>query len=713
MKLFRRVVLRNCSISGQIPLYIASVMGSLCVLDLSFNSLSGKIPSNFDDLQSLKYLYLNNNKLTGEVLRYLNNNKLTGEVPSWVFLTPTNIDISNNDFTGSSQPSSCQIGSVNFAASYSSTNGKSTASCLKKNLPCSGKPQYYSLFINCGGSKLADKHEYEEDSSPVGPSAFFTTGRWAYSSTGHCMDNSMATFIATNASALNNANPNLYTTARTAPISLKYYGLCLLNGICTVSLHFAEIIFTADQTFSGIGRRVFDVSVQGVRVLKDFNIENRAGGPGRALVLNFIAKVTSNTLEIHLYWAGKGTTSVPFKGVYGPLISAISVTPNFVPHFRRRHKVPIGAIIGIAVAASAVALFVSVFLWVKRFFEGTILADEALKSMQLKTGYFSLKDIKAATDNFSSANKIGEGGFGPVYKGKLPDGSVIAVKQLSSKSKQGDREFLTEIGMISALQHPNLVKLYGCCAEGNQLMSIISGSVKCRLRLNWETRYKICKGIAKGLAYLHEESRLKIVHRDIKATNVLLDADLNAKISDFGLAKLAEDESTHISTRIAGTRGYMAPEYAMRGHLTSKADVYSFGVVLLEIVSGKSNTNYRNDDKFAHLLDWAIALEKEGKLLELVDPGLKSSYSAEEATRILQLALLCTNTSPNLRPSMSTVVSMLEGKVAVRVLLECGSFSEDSQKHSTVMDGPSLDSSASFANRKEKSSSIPSTSDLA
>lgn len=298
-----------------------------------------------------------------------------------------------------------------------------------------------------------------------------------------------------------------------------------------------------------------------------------------------------------------------------------------------------------------------------------------------------MRQIKAATSNFDAANKIGEGGFGSVYKGMLSDGTIIAVKQLSSRSKQGNREFVNEIGMISALQHPNLVKLYGCCTEGNQLLlvyeymennclahALFGKNSQCRLKLDWPTRRKICIGIARGLAYLHEESRLKIVHRDIKASNVLLDRDLNAKISDFGLAKLTEEDNSHISTRVAGTIGYMAPEYAMRGHLSSKADIYSFGVVALEVVSGKSNTKYRPKEEFVYLLDWACVLQEKGTLLELVDPELGSEYSEEEASVLLTVSLLCTNASPTLRPSMSKVVSLLEGTAPIQPLLTYLSF---------------------------------------
>ncbi|KAJ0873946.1 putative protein kinase RLK-Pelle-DLSV family [Helianthus annuus] len=312
--------------------------------------------------------------------------------------------------------------------------------------------------------------------------------------------------------------------------------------------------------------------------------------------------------------------------------------------------------------------------WVK-FGVGTT----ELHGLELNIGSFTLRQIKTATNNFDVANKIGEGGFGSVYKGVLPSGTLIAVKQLSSKSKQGNREFLNELGMISALQHPHLVKLYGCCIEGNQLLlayeymennslaRALFGPKEWQLELDWPTRYRICIGIARGLAFLHEESRLKIVHRDIKATNVLLDKDLNAKISDFGLARLNEEDKTHISTRVAGTYGYMAPEYAMRGYLTDKADVYSYGIVLLEIVSGMANVADRENENQFVLLERAFALKAAGNLMDLVDPKLGSEYDIQEMMVVINLALVCTTITPTDRPTMSSVVSMLEGRIVPEV----------------------------------------------
>ncbi|KAI3870072.1 hypothetical protein MKX03_017942 [Papaver bracteatum] len=300
------------------------------------------------------------------------------------------------------------------------------------------------------------------------------------------------------------------------------------------------------------------------------------------------------------------------------------------------------------------------------------------EQIRYENGCFEYKQIKAATENFSPANMIGRGGFGPVYKGVLPNKTAIAVKNLSSNSKQGKREFLNEINTISRLRHPNLVTLYGHCAVDNKFLLVyeymenrclataLSGlRPDLKERLDWQTRVKICIGIARGLAFLHEGAVFRIVHRDIKLSNVLLDKDLNPKIADFGLAKLDLEEDTHISTRIAGTIGYMAPEYAMRGYLTAQADVYSFGVVILELISGKRCSD-RSRDNSPHLLDFALALQMKGDLISLIDENLKTSISVKEACMVLDLAMLCISYSPKLRPSISEVVNILEGKTIIK-----------------------------------------------
>ncbi|KMZ75241.1 putative Kinase, partial [Zostera marina] len=253
-KQLTKLVLRNCLISGEIPSYIGT-LENLKVLDLSFNHLSGIIPLNFEELEALEYLYLTNNMLTGEIPPWMLRNRASNKI---------NIDLSYNNFTGTA-PSDCQEGNVNMVASFSSTYDDSITECLRKEFPCSTKPQYTSLFINCGGQNVSfEGNEYDKDTSQIGSSRFNLdkSERWAYSSTGDFTGNEDANFIATNTSILNMTNPDLYTEARLTPISLKYYGLCLENGNYSVKLHFAEIIFTNDETYWSLGKRLFDVLIQ-------------------------------------------------------------------------------------------------------------------------------------------------------------------------------------------------------------------------------------------------------------------------------------------------------------------------------------------------------------------------------------------------------------------------------------------------------------------
>lgn len=315
------------------------------------------------------------------------------------------------------------------------------------------------------------------------------------------------------------------------------------------------------------------------------------------------------------------------------------------------------------------------FLFGGRSPKQTVEVDEEVSGIQNVIQY-TYKQLRNATDDFSPANKIGEGGFGSVYKGRLKDGRTAAIKVLSAESRQGVREFLAEINVISEIEHENLVKLYGCCVEENHRILVYNylenGSLEQLLgrgfssvQFSWRVRIKICIGVARGLAFIHEEVRPYIVHRDIKASNILLDRDLSPKISDFGLAKLIPPNMTHVSTRVAGTIGYLAPEYAIRGQLTRKADIYSFGVLLVEIVSGRCNTNTRLPLDEQYLLERTWDLYERKELVGLVDTALGGDFDVEQACRFLKIGLICTQDNPKRRPSMSTVVKMLIGEMNI------------------------------------------------
>ncbi|XP_075508742.1 cysteine-rich receptor-like protein kinase 15 [Primulina tabacum] len=285
---------------------------------------------------------------------------------------------------------------------------------------------------------------------------------------------------------------------------------------------------------------------------------------------------------------------------------------------------------------------------------------------------FDFNEIRAATDDFSDANKLGQGGFGSVYKGstsKLPE---IAVKRLSRDFGQGDNEFKNEVVLVARLQHRNLVRLLGFSIKGTERLLIYEFVQNASLdhflfnsdrrsHLDWERRYKIITGIARGLLYLHEDSRLRIIHRDLKASNILLDGEMIAKIADFGMARLFEKDETQGNTsRIVGTYGYMAPEYAMHGQFSIKSDVFSFGVLVLEILTGQRNNSFRNGENTGDLLSSAWSHWREGTAINMIDPMLKDgSNSMREILRCFHISLLCVQENAVDRPTMANVALML------------------------------------------------------
>ncbi|XP_024170827.1 cysteine-rich receptor-like protein kinase 10 [Rosa chinensis] len=289
---------------------------------------------------------------------------------------------------------------------------------------------------------------------------------------------------------------------------------------------------------------------------------------------------------------------------------------------------------------------------------------------------FDLGTVEAATKKFSADNMLGEGGFGQVFKGTLDNGQEIAVKRLSKSSGQGVREFKNEVLLVAKLQHRNLVKLLGFCLEGeetllvyeyvpNKSLDYFLFEAKKREQLDWSRRCTIIGGIARGILYLHEDSRLRVIHRDLKASNILLDANMNPKISDFGMARMfgVDDQTQGNTRRIVGTYGYMAPEYAMEGLYSVKSDVFSFGILLLEILTGRKNIlGFHPTNSAPTLLSFAWQLWNEGKVLELMDPMLKDSCNPNEFLRCIHIGLLCIQEDAKNRPTMSSVVLMLKSE---------------------------------------------------
>ncbi|XP_042373328.1 receptor-like serine/threonine-protein kinase SD1-8 [Zingiber officinale] len=349
--------------------------------------------------------------------------------------------------------------------------------------------------------------------------------------------------------------------------------------------------------------------------------------------------------------------------------------PSRAAYSRRRRVV---LIVLVPLSAAFVLICAGGFIWYtkrRNTSEDGLTVDEG-RGLELDLPLLDFSKIVDATNNFSTSNILGEGGFGLVYKGNLGEDQEIAVKRLSKTSTQGVDEFKNEVMLIAKLQHRNLVRLFGCCIQGGErilvyeympngsLDSFLFDKTKSTL-LDWQTRYDIIVGIARGLLYLHHDSRFKIIHRDLKASNILLDKGMNPKISDFGMARIFGSDETEVNTRrVVGTYGYMSPEYIIDGIISVKSDIFSFGVLILEIISGKrSKTTYYSESQI-NLLGCAWKLWKAGEALKLVDETLGTSFPTDDVLRCIKIGLLCVQERPGDRPTMPITVKMLGGESA-------------------------------------------------
>ncbi|CAL5364994.1 unnamed protein product [Camellia sinensis] len=368
----------------------------------------------------------------------------------------------------------------------------------------------------------------------------------------------------------------------------------------------------------------------------------------------------------------------------------------------------IGGVVG---GGGGLLLVVAIILWYqlsrksKLVPRGNILGASELQGPVI----YSYKDLKSATKKFSEENKLGEGGFSDVYKGTLKNGNIIAVKKLALSSSRAKADFESEVKLISNVHHRNLIRLLGCSNKGPELLLVYeymaNGSLdrflygERRGALNWKQRFEIIFGTARGLAYLHEQFHVCIIHRDIKSSNILLDDDFQPKIADFGLARLLPEDQSHLSTRFAGTLGYTAPEYAIHGQLSEKVDTYSFGVVVLEIISGRK-CNEMKVESTEFLLEQAWKLYEDDMHLKLVDDSM-NEYREEEVKKVIEIALMCTQSPVSVRPTMSEVVVLLVSERSIELTRPTRPTLIDNDKkirgEATAATGPSTsDATASF-----------------
>ncbi|KAK8594797.1 hypothetical protein V6N13_015713 [Hibiscus sabdariffa] len=584
------------SFSGPIPKELGNLK-DLSVLSMSNNNFSGALPPELGSLANLEELYINSCGFSGEIpstfanlerlqIVWASDNAFTGKIPDFVgnnWTKLTSLRYQGNSFEGPIPSSFAKLTSLTSLRIGDIYNGSSSLDFVRNltnltdldlsfnnltgTIPIAlfTMNSLQDLFLG-NNSLTGDIPKIKTDTlqtmnlvgnyltlnsldvRPLGGATYDITSsrNWAVGNVGLFADRQIQQYVHNTIEQVTSTNdPELFKTSRLSPGSLRYYGLGLENGLYTVNLFFAETGFPdpTSHSWKSKARHVFDVYIQGTRELRDFDIAKEAGGIERAIIKNFTANVLANHLEIHLFWAGKGTCCTPEEGYYGPSILAIRVVPSFIPPvggIPPKEKNWTALIVGITVSVVVLPLIlIFAITCIKR--KGEDDGEDVLLGISNKSNTFSYSELKAATGDFSPSNKLGEGGFGAVYKGTFSDGRVVAVKQLTIASHHGKSQFIAEVATISAVQHRNLVKLHGHCIKGKRHLLVYE--------------------------YLENKS---------------LDKAL------FGMITL----------------GYLAPEYALRGHLTEKDDVFSFGIVAFEILSGRPSSDNSLEDYKICLLEW-------------------------------------------------------------------------------------------------------------
>ncbi|CAM6068457.1 unnamed protein product [Sphagnum tenellum] len=655
--------------------------GCLITLDLSFNNISGDIstlifcsPDNDNDPPSDPFCFV-------ETL-LMNNNHFSGKLPdfSTSFGWFTNLDVSNNQFNGIIPPSIWNI-------SKNLTNLNLSGNNFSGNLPRVTNPQNVletlSMSKNQLNGELPDLSSFPQlktlDLSDNQFNGSISPSIWS---------------IIPKLNVLNLSNNKLHGKLPTmkdlqyCPNSLKSLNLggnkltgLFPSNLFNCSFMLQEVNFD-DNNFYG----VLDLQINLTKHL---------------VFGTLISMVNNSIIQLNPSWE---------SGIYSPVLlggnpcCSIVASENPTPYQQQNCRYN-SSTIQIVIYKSynshelhkKLAWILSTILPSFVFLSGIIFIiiywkyhknmsafreiQKEFAKQQVQPILYSYNVLKVATKDFHPSNKLGEGGFGAVYKGILLDGTHVAVKLLN-KSHQQVSEFLNEIVLMTGVRHKNLVKVKGCSLQGTQRLIVFEfvenknlaealwdRPIKNVLLLDWTMRFNICVGIAHGLIYLHEYLQPRIIHRDIKASNILLDKDLNPKIADFGLARLFPEDISHLSTaHIAGTMGYLSPEYATLGQLSEKVDVFSYGVLLLEIVSGRKNIDLSLETNKIYLLQWACSLHEQDRLTDLIDQRLNNNVSDDEAQRVINVALLCVQTSATRRPSMSRVLAMLLNEVDVEVV---------------------------------------------